>query len=260
MSAGRDGEAEGGLSTRADAVLRAPDDLLVRLRAVLLASGRGPGGPDSPPPPDPHGRTHAAALVLLYPGPGDGPTGRTPHFVLTRRTAALRRHSGQISLPGGRYDPEDGSLLRTALRETEEELGVNPASLTIWGRLDPEWITASHYLVAPFVAYTPRRPEFRPAPAEVAEVIEVPLGLLLAPDSLVEEIWELQGTPRRVSFYRHGAHKIWGATARILGQIASLLESGQAGLSAHPGGAGPGPDGRLAPGDVWPRSPRQLPS
>ena len=138
-------------------------DLLDRLRSALLAAGLGPTRLDIAPADDPEGRTLAAALVLLYPyRPPDAPgeADEAPHLVLTRRTTALRRHSGQISLPGGRYDAEDGSLLRTALRETEEELGVNPADLTIWGRLEPEHIVATHYALAPFVAYTPRRPEF----------------------------------------------------------------------------------------------------
>src|SRR6188474_2261646 len=109
-------------------------DLLDRLRSALLESGLGPTRLDIAPADDPEGRTLAAALVLLYPYRVPGAAGEAPHLVLTRRTTALRRHSGQISLPGGRYDVEDGSLLRTALRETEEELGVDPADLTIWGR------------------------------------------------------------------------------------------------------------------------------
>src|SRR5262249_27986577 len=155
--------------------------------------------------------------VLFYPHRLPGSAAQfDPNLVLTRRTTALRRHSGQISLPGGRYEPEDGSLLRTALRETEEELGVNPADLTIWGRLEPEHIVVTHYARARFVAFTPRRPAFRPSPAEVAEVIDVPLAHLLDPATVEEEEWDLQGAARRVSFYRYGEHKIWGATARIL--------------------------------------------
>ena len=233
-------------------------DLFDRLRSALLGAGLGPTRLDIAPADDPEGRTLAAALVLLYPhhdsatpGAADG----TPHLVLTRRTTAMRRHSGQISLPGGRYDREDGSLLRTALRETEEELGVGPADLTIWGRLEPEHIVASHYALASFVVFTPRRPEFRPAPAEVAEVIDLPLSHLLDPATLEEEVWDFQGMPRRVSFYRLAEHKIWGATARILHQIATLLEPDRADAATFPG-AGGETGRRLAPGDTWPRSVR----
>jgi 8-oxo-dGTP pyrophosphatase MutT (NUDIX family) len=197
--------------------------LLGRLRGELERRGLGPGGLEVFPESDPEGRTLAAVLVLLYPHRTDGKAEAAPYLVLTRRTEALPRHRGQISLPGGRFDPGDGSLLRTALRETREELGVDPSALTIWGQLPPVWITASHYRVAPYVAYTPVRPEFRPAPSEVAEVIEVPLPLLLDPTTVAEEIWEIQGEPRKVSFYRHREHKIWGATARVLGSLVALL-------------------------------------
>lgn len=245
-------------------------DLLDRLRTALLEAGLGPTRLDIAPAEDPEGRTLAAALVLLYPHRLPESAGAaagampltslgavvgTPHLVLTRRTTAMRRHSGQISLPGGRYDIEDGSLLRTALRETEEELGVDPADLTIWGRLEPEYIVASHYALAPFVAFTPRRPEFRPAPAEVAEVIDLPLSRLLDPAALEEETWDFQGAPRRVSFYRYLEHKVWGATARILHQLVSLLEPERADTGTFAGAGGE--TGRpLAPGDTWPRSVR----
>jgi len=231
--------------------------LLDRLRAAFDASGLGPGALDVPVTADPDERTLAAALVLLYPWQPPGAHEPGPYLVLTRRTAALRRHSGQISLPGGRHDPEDGSLLRTALRETDEELGVPPDGLTIWGRLEPEWIVVTHYLLTAFVAYTPQRPEFRPSPAEVAEVIEMPLGLILDPESLGQEIWEIQGGPRQVSFYRHGEHKVWGATARILSQVADLLDPDQRNQPTFPGAAGETGRRRLPPGAVWPRTQRQ---
>jgi 8-oxo-dGTP pyrophosphatase MutT (NUDIX family) len=246
------GEPGGNLAAQAQGLI-----LLDRLRAALVMAGLGPDHLDVPATPDPDGRTLAAALVLLYPWQPSGTDQTVPYLVLTRRTAALRRHSGQISLPGGRYDLEDGSLLRTALRETEEELGVPPDGLTIWGRLEPEWIVVTHYLLTAFVAYTPQRPTFRPAPAEVAEVIEMPLGLILDPASLAEEVWEMQGAPRQVSFYRHGEHKVWGATARILSQVAALLDPAQGESATFLGAAGESGRPRLAPGEVWPRSPRQ---
>jgi 8-oxo-dGTP pyrophosphatase MutT (NUDIX family) len=254
-------------------VVREAPDLLGRLRAALLAAGLGPDGLlEIVPSDDPEGRTLAAGLVLLYPhplarGPGDpraagahatpsdAPGPLAPHLVLTQRTTTMRRHSGQISLPGGRYDLEDGSLLRTALRETQEELGVDPAGLTLWGRLEPEHIVATHYALAPFVAYAPRRPAFVPAPAEVAEVIDMPLALLLDPSTVEEEVWDFQGAERRVSFFRYREHKIWGATARILSQIVLLLDPARIDVAPFPGAAGE-TGRRLPPGDTWPRSVR----
>lgn len=242
-------------------------DLFAQVQSALLAAGLGSPHLDIAPADDPEGRTLAAALVLLYPYQPPAAAAPSPHLVLTLRTTAMRRHSGQISLPGGRYDQEDGSLLRTALRETEEELGVNPASLTVWGRLEPEYIVASHYAVAPFVGYTPRRPDFQAAPAEVAEVIDVPLAHLLNPATVVEEDWDFQGLVRRVCYYQHGAHKIWGATARILNQLVALLDPAGAAANTFLGAAGEGaagegaagdggPGRRMAPGDTWPPSVR----
>ncbi len=159
--------AEGRGSGHSRVVYELP--LIDYLCRELLRRGLGPAAFDVPPDPDPEGRRLGAVLILLYPNAPKLDGEQAPHLVLTRRTEMLRSHSGQISLPGGRYDPADGSLLRTALRETLEELGVEPAGLTILGRLEPESITVSHYLVAPFIAYAPRRPDFRPAPDEVAE-------------------------------------------------------------------------------------------
>ena len=218
--------------------------LLDRLRAELERRELGPTNLEIFPDPDPEERTLGGVLVLLYPHRSNGFENPVPHLVLTRRTEALPRHRGQISLPGGRFDPGDGSLLRTALRETQEELGVDPSTLAIWGQLEPERITVSHYLIAPYIAYASRRPEFRPQPSEVAEVIEVPLSLLLDPTTLAEEIWEIQGTPRQVVFYRHGEHKIWGATARVLGKLVALLTPEPAAHAAA----------RLEPGTVRPES------
>jgi 8-oxo-dGTP pyrophosphatase MutT (NUDIX family) len=159
-----------------------------------------------------------AVLILIY------PIVDVPYLVLTLRPTSMRRHAGQISLPGGGYEAGDGSLLTTALRETHEELGVVHTDIEIWGALDESVITVSHYQIRPFVGFMPERPTFAPNPAEVEEVLEVPLALLTDATSLREEIRELSTGPRTVSFYPWGEHKIWGATARVLGQLARLLD------------------------------------
>jgi 8-oxo-dGTP pyrophosphatase MutT (NUDIX family) len=159
-----------------------------------------------------------AVLVLIY------PLMDVPYLVLTLRPTSMRRHAGQISLPGGGYEPGDGSLLTTALRETREELGISPDEIEVWGALDHSVITVSHYQIKPFVGFLPERPAFLPNPAEVEEVLEVPLTLLTDATALREEVRELSNGPRTVSFYSWGEHKIWGATARVLGQLALLLD------------------------------------
>jgi 8-oxo-dGTP pyrophosphatase MutT (NUDIX family) len=175
-------------------------------------------------------------LALLYPLRAE------PHLVLTRRTDRLPIHSGQISLPGGGVDPDDCSAAAAALRETEEELGVVTRDLQAYGPLKPVFTVASNYLLLPFVAFLERRPVFTPNPHEVAEVIEVPLAHLLVASTLEEEIWRIRGERRRVVFFRYGEHQIWGATARVLGQIVELA-------------GGPAFEQRLAPGEVEPTVP-----
>src|SRR4051794_29298168 len=176
--------------------------LLDRLSAALepvdapLEDLRGPF-PDRAP-------RLAAVMVLLY------PRGDETHLALELRPPDIPSHPGQISLPGGGHRPSDGDFLGTARREVHEELGVPPEAYAVWGRLRPETIRASNFAIVPFVAHAESAPSLRPDPREVAEVLEVPLALLLDPAALLEEIWEVRGTLRRVAYYRHGAHRIWG--------------------------------------------------
>ncbi len=161
----------------------------------------------------PNGRPwrHAAVLLLLYEHEG------ALHTVFTRRPMHLGTHRGQISLPGGRYEPSDASLAHTALRETAEELGVPPEDVTIVAELEPEYVAVSGFLVTPYIGRAARRPEFRPDPREVEAVIEVPLAALVDPANYREEE---RGQYLRLSpIYQHGPHEIWGATARMLRRI-----------------------------------------
>ena len=162
----------------------------------------------------------AAVLVLVV--PDDNGEAR---IVLTERTIGGRHHSGEISFPGGRAEPEDADLVATALREAEEEIGLRPseAGLRVVGTLEPFWIPVSNYLVTPVVAVAAMRPKFAKAPDEVARIIEAPVAAFLggAPIEIVERTiddWTI----------RYGAYDVeglfvWGATARILGQLGALL-------------------------------------
>lgn len=173
--------------------------------------------PSGPPPgqaPRP-----AAVLVLLYPG-ADG-----LNLVLTERTGHLPKHAGQISFPGGGVDPGDASLLQAALREAHEELGIEAGDLEVLAELRPVYIPPSNFLVHPFVAYTGRRPEFRPSPDEVAAVLEVPLGHLLDPDTVCTEVRELQGARLQVPYFRYQDHKIWGATAAMIDDLLARINA-----------------------------------
>lgn len=165
----------------------------------------------------------AATLLLLYPGTGGELT-----IPLTVRHADLRTHAGEISLPGGARDASDASLEATALREAWEEVGVEPAAVTIVGALDDVWIPVSNFELRPYVGATATRPVFAPHTDEVTEIVELPILQLLAGDSITEELIEGPGWQLRAAVYRHEGHRIWGATARTLAMFAAVI--GEAGI------------------------------
>jgi 8-oxo-dGTP pyrophosphatase MutT (NUDIX family) len=158
-----------------------------------------------------------AVLVLLYPHRGD------LHIPLTVRTASLRHHSGEVSLPGGGFDAADETLDRTALREASEELGIVSSDVEIVTSLTPVWIPVSHFRITPYVGIAAQRPRFTPAPAEVAMVIEAPLATLTDPRNIQSEVRELRGGMVQVPYFAVGDHHVWGATALVLAQLVGRL-------------------------------------
>jgi 8-oxo-dGTP pyrophosphatase MutT (NUDIX family) len=145
-------------------------------------------------------------------------------LLLTRRTERTRHHKGQIALPGGARDPEDGSLWGTALREAEEEVGLHPADVELLGALSPLYVSASNFFVHPFVGWVQAPPTaWIAAPDEVAEVIELPLRALTDPAVRAEATWPLADRVARVPHYVYGEQRVWGATAMILSELEVLL-------------------------------------
>jgi 8-oxo-dGTP pyrophosphatase MutT (NUDIX family) len=163
------------------------------------------------------GYRRAAVLLPLY----EAETG--PHFVLTKRTERVPTHKGQISFPGGGFQDEDGSLLTTALRETEEEIGLLRRDVDVVGVLDDTVTAASAHVVRPFVGFVPHPYPFRLDPFEIEQLIHLPLHPLLAPNCFREEIWDRDGHPHSVFFHEHAGHTIWGLTARILKQFVEVV-------------------------------------
>lgn len=159
----------------------------------------------------------AGVLVLLYPQDGQ------LCFPLTRRPDNVEFHKGQISLPGGSRENGE-SLLQTALRETQEEIGVEANAVEAFGKLTSLYVPPSNFCVQPFVGYVARRPNFRLEAIEVAELIKAPLAALLDPAAARQEDWEIRGGIWRIPFYQFGSHKVWGATAMILAEFAAILE------------------------------------
>jgi 8-oxo-dGTP pyrophosphatase MutT (NUDIX family) len=171
-------------------------------------------------PPGVHER-RAAVLILLY------DRHDAPHLVLTKRTDTLAHHPGQISLPGGRWETVDGDLGTTALRETQEELGVASESVRLVGRLGDELTMVSGFVVAPYVGVAAETLHPVPCEREIARVLEVPLAELLAADDALPE------APDIVTLrYPLLDEDVWGATARILhafsGVVRTALQSSDA--------------------------------
>ena len=192
-----------------------PPAALMPVRVGATAARRWPGSPGSGRP--------AAVLVLIV--PDDGGEARV---ILTERTTGGRHHSGEISFPGGRAEPEDADLVATALREAAEEIGLEPdeAGVRVVGSLEPFWIPVSNYFVTPIVAIAARRPRLAAAPDEVARIVEAPLAAFLgdAPIEIVERTiddWTI-----RYGAYAVDGLFVWGATARVLGQLGALLAAG----------------------------------
>ena len=153
-----------------------------------------------------------AALVLLYPLEG------SVHVALTLRSAHLRDHAGQVSFPGGRVEAGE-NMVEAALREANEELGIDGASMDVLGPLSPLWIPPSNFRVHPIVAAAAMRPSFRPDPREVAHLIEAPLRTLTAPAARQVASDMAGGRLRNVPYFLAGGHKVWGATAMILSEL-----------------------------------------
>ena len=162
----------------------------------------------------------SAVLVLLFPD-GEGQA----RVLLTARTSHISTHAGEISFPGGSADPGDADPIATALREAAEEVGLDPegCGLRVTGGLEVFALTVSGYRITPVVALAERRPAYRPAPDEVARIIEAPVEAFL-PDAPVE----LEERTIRQRLIRYGVYpvegeRVWGATARMLGQLGAHL-------------------------------------
>jgi 8-oxo-dGTP pyrophosphatase MutT (NUDIX family) len=160
---------------------------------------------------DAPGHKDAAVLVPLYSEPLTA--------VLTERRADLRRHAGEISFPGGRQDHPDEDLRTTALREAEEEIGLDPAGVELVGALPPVGTFVTGYRIFPFVGLIEPGQTWRPQDTEVEKVLEFTLADLLQGHEMQRLV--RKGVPIKTPTYTVSGHLVWGATARI---VQSLLE------------------------------------
>lgn len=144
------------------------------------------------------------------------------HLLLTKRTDNVKRHKGQISFPGGMVDVGDASIHHTALRELEEEVGIKESAVTILGQLDDIQIPTG-FIVTPVVGSISSLAELKINPAEVAEVMLIPLEKFFDTSLQRTEEREIMGTKRQVYFYNVWKEPVWGATAHIIKQFVSLI-------------------------------------
>ena len=200
---------------------------LARIQAALTRPLPGYRGqtrmmPDYRRDPDLYARAsadcrRAAVLLLLYPHHGE------LHMLLTVRPRHLPDHPGQVAFPGGARDGDE-TVAQTALREGQEEVGIDPDRVQVLGRLTRLYIPPSHFCVQTVVGYTPHRPAWRPNPHEVAELVEVPISHFFDAATWREERREVEGALRRIPYFAVGAHKVWGATAIILAEFVTAVE------------------------------------
>lgn len=149
-------------------------------------------------------------------------TNNESHIVLTVRSANLRSHAGQISLPGGTTEPEDNDEIHTALRESNEEIGLLPHQVEVLGKLG-ELALPSGFRVTPVVGLIESNLDYAANPAEVADIFQVPLGLALNPDAYTRSSWEYGNRQRAILELHYEDYRIWGATAAILHHLARRI-------------------------------------
>lgn len=157
----------------------------------------------------------AAVLVPLEPERG---------VWLTRRGMAMTAHAGQVSFPGGKIEPSDGSARVAALREAQEEIGLDPACVEFVGRL-PVYETATGFNITPVVGIVPEHVVLAPVSEEVSEIFALPFSVLLNPDYPLQREAFWHGARRRFWLWPHEEQIIWGATAAILRHVALDLRA-----------------------------------
>ena len=160
----------------------------------------------------------AGVLLLLYPRNDD------LTIIFTKRTTYDGPHSGQISLPGGKTETFDSSIIETALREAHEEIGINPSDVEVLGMLTPLIIPVSNFEVAPVVGYMKKPSDFIIDPSEVDYLIEVSFSHLVDPRIVKQKKMLLHDQMSLIPFYLIDDHEIWGATAMIISEFVELIK------------------------------------
>jgi 8-oxo-dGTP pyrophosphatase MutT (NUDIX family) len=161
----------------------------------------------------------SSVLILLFPVSGQ------LHTVFILRQTYDGVHSGQVSFPGGRLESSDSSLIQTALREAEEEVNISAGEVTVLGTLSELYIPPSNFLVLPVLGYVKNRPEFKPDPSEVAQIIEADISFLFDDMLLKSKVLDIRGSKIKAPYFDVHDHIVWGATAMILSELKDVILS-----------------------------------
>jgi len=160
----------------------------------------------------------SSVLLLLFPEDDQ------IYICLTRRPPTMTYHPGQISFPGGKVEKEDLSAEMTALREAREEVGIDPASIEILGKLSDLYVEVSKFSIQPFLAWAHKKPEFLVNAGEVEELILFPLSEFVANENISETELNTVTGPLLIRYYPYNGEIIWGATAMILSELIEILK------------------------------------
>ena len=162
--------------------------------------------------------TPAAVLILLYLEDNE------IHFFLTKRSNELEHHKGQISLPGGTQE-ENEELTHTALRETQEEIGINKTSISIIGSMTPLFVPVTGFMIHPFIGYSSNKLAPTPDPSEVEAIFSVNISDLLNETNQTIEKRNIRGYDVEVPYFKLNNYEVWGATSMILSEFRDLIKS-----------------------------------
>jgi len=162
--------------------------------------------------------TQAAVLILLYLADNE------IYFFLTKRTDELKNHKGQISLPGGKQEGNE-KLIDTALRETQEEIGINKTSISIIGTITPLFVPVTGFMIYPFIGYSLNKLNPKPDPVEVATIFSVNISDLLNKENRTTEQRNIRGYDVQVPYFKLNDYQVWGATSMILSEFRDLIKS-----------------------------------
>jgi len=170
--------------------------------------------------PSPTERTRESAVLILF-----YPFENQIFLPLILRPQYDGVHGGQMAFPGGRAEKEDENLIRTALREAQEEIGVRVTDVKILGKLTKLYIPPSNFYVQPVVGYINRKPDFFPDPREVDEVIEIALADIHNPKIIGRKILNIRGIEIDTPFYDILERTVWGATAMMIAELLMVIDS-----------------------------------